>query len=97
MKKAAIIGAGMMTKPIADYLMETCNYRVIMADREVSKAKNVIKNRPLGKAVSLAVRDSFDLDPLVKEVDIVISMLPRPLHIHVALTQHPFLFDIDSA
>jgi saccharopine dehydrogenase-like NADP-dependent oxidoreductase len=84
MKKVAIIGAGMMTKPIADYLMETCNYQVIMADQEVSKAKNVIKDRPLGKAVSLVVRDSYDLDPLVKEVDIVISMLPRPLHIHAA-------------
>jgi saccharopine dehydrogenase-like NADP-dependent oxidoreductase len=84
MKKVAIIGAGMMTKPISDYLMETCNYQVIMADQEVSKAKNVINNRPLGKAVSLTVKDSHDLDPLVKEVDIVISMLPRPLHIHVA-------------
>jgi len=84
MKKVAIIGAGMMTKPIADYLMETCNYQVIMADQEVSKAKNVINNRPLGKAVSLTVKDSHQLDPLVKKVDIVISMLPRPLHIHVA-------------
>jgi len=84
MKKVAIIGAGMMTKPIADYLMETCNYQVIMADQEVLKARNVIKERPLGKAVSLTVKDSRDLDPLVKEVDIVISMLPRPLHIHAA-------------
>jgi saccharopine dehydrogenase-like NADP-dependent oxidoreductase len=84
MKEVAIIGAGMMTKPIADYLMETCNYQVIMADQEVSKAKNVIKDRPLGKAVSLTVKDSHDLDSMVKEVDIVISMLPRPLHIHVA-------------
>jgi saccharopine dehydrogenase-like NADP-dependent oxidoreductase len=84
MKKVAIIGAGMMTKPIADYLMEVCNYQVIMADQEVVKAKNVINHRPLGKAVSLVVKDSHDLDPLVKEVDIVISMLPRPLHIHVA-------------
>ena len=84
MKKVAIIGAGMMTKPIADYLMEVCNYQVIMADQEVSKAKNVIKDRPLGKAVSLTIKDSHDLDPLVKEVDIVISMLPKPLHIHVA-------------
>ena len=84
MKKVAIIGAGMMTKPIADYLMETCNYQVIMADREVAKAQNVIKGRSSGKAVSLTVKDSYDLDPLVKEVDIVISMLPRPLHIHAA-------------
>jgi saccharopine dehydrogenase-like NADP-dependent oxidoreductase len=84
MKKVAIIGAGMMTKPIADYLMNVCNYQVIMADQEVSKAKNVINNRPLGKAVSLTVKDSHQLDPLVKKVDIVISMLPRPLHIHAA-------------
>ena len=84
MKKVAIFGAGMMTKPIADYLLDACNYQIIMIDQELSKARNVIGSRPLGKAVSLTIKNSHDLDPILREVDIVISMLPRPFHIHVA-------------
>jgi saccharopine dehydrogenase-like NADP-dependent oxidoreductase len=84
MKKVTIIGAGMMTGPIADYLMDTCNYRVIMADRIVSKAQKIIAERPLGKAVELSVQDATALDNVVNEADIVISMVPKPLHTYVA-------------
>lgn len=84
MKKVAIIGSGMMAKPVADYLMDVCKYEIIMVDQEVSRARKVIGRRSSGKAVSLTIKDSYDLDPIVGEADIVISMLPRPLHIHVA-------------
>jgi saccharopine dehydrogenase (NADP+, L-glutamate forming) len=84
MKRVAIIGAGMMTGPIADYLMDTCNYQVIMADRIVSKAQKIIGKRPLGKAVELSVENSTALDKVVHESDIVISMVPKPLHTYVA-------------
>ena len=43
MRKVTIIGAGMMTGPIVDYLLDTCNYQVIMADRIVSKAQKIIE------------------------------------------------------
>jgi saccharopine dehydrogenase (NADP+, L-glutamate forming) len=84
MKKVTIIGAGMMVGPIADYLMDTCNYQVIMADRIVSKAQKIIRERPLGKAVELSVQDATALDKVVNEADIVISMVPKPLHTYVA-------------
>lgn len=74
----------MMAKPVADYLMDVCNYEIILGDQEVSRARKVIGGRSLGKAVSLTIKNSYDLDPIVGEADIVISMLPRPLHIHVA-------------
>jgi saccharopine dehydrogenase-like NADP-dependent oxidoreductase len=84
MKKVLIVGAGMMTRPIADYLMDVCNYGITMVDQEVSKAGKVIGGRSSGKAVSLMIKDSCDLDPIVGGADIVVSMLPRPLNIHVA-------------
>jgi saccharopine dehydrogenase-like NADP-dependent oxidoreductase len=84
MKKVAIIGSGMMVKPIADYLSDICNYGIIVVDREVSRARKVVDGRSSGKAVSLFIKDSYDLDPVVSEADIVISMLPWPLHIHAA-------------
>jgi saccharopine dehydrogenase-like NADP-dependent oxidoreductase len=84
MKKVAILGSGMMAKPAADYLMDVCKYEIILVDQEVSKAEKVIGGRSSGKAVSLMIKDSYDLDPIVGEADIVVSMLPRPLHIHAA-------------
>ena len=36
MKKVAIIGAGWMTQPLVDYLMETCGYFVTVANRTLS-------------------------------------------------------------
>ena len=84
MKKITIIGAGMMTGPIADYLMDTCNYYVTMADRIVSKAQKIIGKRPSGKAVELSVEDSAALDKVVHDGDIVISMVPKPFHTYIA-------------
>ena len=84
MKKVAIIGAGRMTRPIANYLMGTCNYEIIMVDQIVSRAREIIGGRPGGKAVSILIKKSEDLDPVIDEADIAISMVPKPIHIHVA-------------
>ena len=42
MKKVAILGAGLVSKPLADYLIDECQYQVIMATRTVSKAEKII-------------------------------------------------------
>ncbi len=84
MKKVAIIGAGLMTKPLVDYFIEKCGYQVIMVNRTVSKAVKIIAGRALGKAVSWPDNDPNILDEVIKEVDIVISMVPKSIHIHVA-------------
>ena len=84
MKKVAIIGAGMMVKPIADYLLDRCDYEVLLADQILSKARKIIAGRPRGRAVAVEVKHPRDLGNIIDEVDIVVSMLPRPLHIHVA-------------
>ena len=84
MKKIAIIGAGLMTKPLVDYFIEKCGYQVIMVNRTVSKAEKVIAGRSLGKAVRWPDNDPDVLDKVIGEVDIAISMVPKPIHIHVA-------------
>jgi len=83
-KKVAIIGAGMMTKPMADYFMDICGYEVIMADIVLDAALKTINNRPLGKAVLWSTDDPESIDNIVSEVDIVVSMVPKPVHIYVA-------------
>ncbi len=84
MKKVAIVGAGLMTKPLVDYFIETCGYQVIMINRTVSKAEHVIAGRSAGKAVSWPDNDPGVLDEVISQVDIAISMVPKPIHIHVA-------------
>ncbi|MCK5033361.1 MAG: saccharopine dehydrogenase NADP-binding domain-containing protein [Calditrichia bacterium] len=84
MKKVAIVGAGLMTKPMVDYFIEKCGYQVIMVNRTVSKAEKVIAGRAAGKAVSWPNNDPNILDKVINEVDIAISMVPKPIHIHVA-------------
>ena len=84
MKTIAIIGAGLMTKPMVDYFIEEFGYKVIMLNRTLSKAEKIIGNRPLGKALGWANNNTKTLDSVVKNADIVISMVPKPLHIKVA-------------
>lgn len=84
MKKVTILGAGLVTKPLADYLIDRCQYQVIMATRTVSKAEAIIAGRPLGKAMAWTIDQQHELDQLVQEMDVVVSMLPPTMHIPVA-------------
>ena len=83
-KKVAIVGAGKMTKPLVDYLIDKCGYHVIMINRTVARAEEVINGRKLGTVVRWAAGEPEVLDNTIKNVDIVISMVPKPLHINVA-------------
>ncbi len=84
MKKVVIAGSGMMTGPIADYLMDVCKYRVTMIDKIASKAQEKIGNRPLGRAVGMSLEDSAAFDKIIGGADIAISMVPKPVHLVVA-------------
>ena len=83
-KKVAIIGAGKMTKPLIDYFIDKCGYQVFMVNRTVSTAEKVIDGRKLGTAVRWTAGEPDALDKIVSQSDIVISMVPKPMHINVA-------------
>ena len=84
MKKVLILGAGMVTKPMVDYFLDKCNYHVVMATRTISKAEKIINERPNAEAVKWTTDDLSLLDDLVKDSDIVLSMIPPTQHIPVA-------------
>lgn len=84
MKKVAIIGAGKMTKPLVDYFIDKCGYQVFMVNRTVSTAEKIINGRKLGIAVRWSAGEPDALDKVVSQSDIVISMVPKPMHINVA-------------
>ncbi|MDX1284049.1 MAG: saccharopine dehydrogenase C-terminal domain-containing protein [Draconibacterium sp.] len=83
MKKVLLLGAGMVAKPIADYILEN-NFELTIASRTVSKAEKLIKGRQNGKAVEWTVDDLNTLDKLVAEHDLAVSLLPYAYHVSVA-------------
>ncbi len=84
MKKVAIVGAGLMTQPLVDYFIDNCGYQVIVLNRTLAKAEKVVEGKTAGRAVEWPNNDPDVLDNVIREVDIAISMVPKPIHIHVA-------------
>lgn len=84
MKTIAIIGAGLMAKPIVDYFLNKNNYRVLLVDQVLDKAIKIKENRPNCEALEWSNNNTEQLDNIIKESDIVISMVPKPVHIFIA-------------
>jgi len=83
-KQVAILGAGMVSKPLVDYLMDRAGYRVLMATRTVAKAEAIIAERPNGRALAWTADNLGVLEGIVGEADLVVSMIPPSLHVPVA-------------
>lgn len=84
MRKVAVLGAGYVVKPMIDYFIDGCGYEVIVATRTVSKAEKVIEGRQLGTPISWTIDQVDELEKIIKEVDIVVVMIPRSCHATVA-------------
>ena len=84
MKKVLVLGAGLVSRPGVHYLLNQKDLLVTVASRTVSKAENLIKGFPNGKAQQLNVENHDELSNIVKENDIVISLLPWIHHLKVA-------------
>lgn len=83
MKKVLLLGAGMVAKPIVDYLLDN-NFKLTIASRTISKAEKLIKERKNGKAVSWTIDDIEMLDLMIANNDLTVSLLPYAHHVTVA-------------
>jgi saccharopine dehydrogenase-like NADP-dependent oxidoreductase len=83
MKKVLVLGAGLVSKPLVVYLLEK-GFQVKVASRTVSKAEALIKGFDNGKAESLNVNNEEQLQQLIKDSDIVISLVPYTHHVKIA-------------
>lgn len=94
MNNVLVLGAGMVSKPLVRYLLDLPNITVTMASRTVEKAESIIDNHSRGTAVSLDVTDDDKLESLIKDADVVVSLLPYVFHVKVAkccIAQHKHL------
>ena len=83
MKKVLILGAGLVSKPMVDYLFEE-GFEVIIATRTKDKADKLIKNHPNGRAVAWMTEDMESLSAMIKDADLTVSLLPYRYHVDVA-------------
>ena len=94
MKKVAIVGAGLMTQPLVDYFIDNCGYQVIVANRTLSKAVQVVEGKTAGIAVEWPNNDPDVLDSVIRDVDIVISSI---INIKGALSEREVVINIKGS
>lgn len=83
MKKVLILGAGLVVKPMVEYLFKH-NIELMVASPMKDRADEMIKGNPLGSSIDWSMDDPEMLEKLVSEYDITVSLLPYIYHSDVA-------------
>ncbi len=83
MKKVLILGAGLVAKPMVEYLLEK-GFRLLIASPMQERADEMIKGNPLGSSLDWSMAQPDVLDKLVSENDLAVSLLPYKYHTDVA-------------
>ncbi len=84
MKKILLLGAGLVSKPLTDYLLSNSDYELTVASRTVSKAEKLVEGHSNGRALPLNIKNEDELEKLISENDIAISLVPYTYHTTVA-------------
>lgn len=84
-KRILLLGAGLVSRPLVQYLLNVPDFQLIVASRTVAKAKEVLGEHPSGEAVAFDIeREPEKLGNLVADCDLAISLLPASHHPAVA-------------
>ncbi|MTI30024.1 saccharopine dehydrogenase family protein [Xanthovirga aplysinae] len=89
MKKIVILGAGRSSSSLIKYLLEEgkhSNWLITLADFDKAQAESKIIGYQNAVAVAFDIFNETQREALIREADLVISMLPAAFHIHVAKT-----------
>ncbi len=84
MKKVLILGAGMVVKPMVEYLLKN-KIGLMIASPMKERADEMINGNPLGSSLDWSMDDPAMLEKLVSEYDITVSLLPYRYHSDVAV------------
>ncbi|MBX7243099.1 MAG: saccharopine dehydrogenase NADP-binding domain-containing protein [Bacteroidia bacterium] len=87
MKKILVIGAGRSATDLISYLLNHAaenQWQVTVGDMDVALAAQKTGEHPFGKAIELDGGNEAQLDALLPEFDVIVSLLPPPMHPLVA-------------
>jgi len=83
MQKILILGAGLVVKPIIEYLLDK-NFFVTVASNTPDRATQIIGNHPNGISVCWEATDELTLGELISNHELTVSLLPYVFHLLVA-------------
>ncbi|MBU2445304.1 MAG: saccharopine dehydrogenase NADP-binding domain-containing protein [Bacteroidetes bacterium] len=84
MKNILVLGAGLVSRPGVHYLLNQKDLKVTVASRTVSKAEELVRGFSNGIALQVNVDNQDELINIIKQNDIIISLLPWIHHLKVA-------------
>ena len=83
MKRILIVGAGLSTSCLINYLLERAekyDWEVVVGDIDLEMAKKKTNGHPRGKSIKFDVFNDTQRSNEVKKADIIVSMLPARFH-----------------
>ncbi len=83
MKKILVLGAGLVSRPLVKYLLDK-GYYLTVADMNTDKIEQVTRKHPNANPVGIDVNNEEQLDELIAQHDLVVSLLPATMHLQVA-------------
>jgi len=85
MKHVLVFGAGLVARPLVQYLLNEAGFQVTVASRTLSKAEALVGGHPHGKTIAFDItKDSASLGNLVAGADLAVSLLPYIHHVQIA-------------
>ena len=84
MKKVLVLGAGLVAKPLVDYLAALEDTELTVADLVPEKAESLTAKHQHANSIGLDVNDEAAFSALVQGHDIAVSLLPAGEHPRVA-------------
>ena len=85
MKRVLILGAGLVVKPMVEYLLER-GFAITIATTTKEKADRMIRGHPNGSSMRWSTDEAGILERLVDDHDITVSFLPYRHHSAIAKT-----------
>ncbi|WVO16236.1 hypothetical protein L204_103907 [Cryptococcus depauperatus] len=83
-KKILLLGSGLVAGPAVDVLAARPDVELAIASNNLAEARSHIKNRTNIQAVLLDIADENRLSQIVASSDVVVSLLPAPMHPTIA-------------
>ena len=84
MKRALVLGAGLVVRPLLDELFSRGDTEVTVAALNVDRARELVEGQAQGRARELDVADASGLRSAIEASDLVVSLLPADQHPRVA-------------
>jgi saccharopine dehydrogenase-like NADP-dependent oxidoreductase len=83
MKRVAVFGSGMVSRPAVRTLLET-GHRVCVATDQPDAARKLIDGHPHGSVREADAARPRDVRAIVRDADLAVSLLPVAFHVRVA-------------